>query len=50
VDVVPGRTELELQLRRGVGQAAHIRNNPHVKGTGVYCAQTVTNADTNGLY
>jgi len=23
VDVVPGRTEPELQLRRGVGQAAH---------------------------
>ena len=36
MDVVPGGTELELQLRRGVGQAAHIRNNPHVKCTGVY--------------
>jgi len=36
VDVVPGGTELELQLRRGVGQAAHTRNNPHVKCTGVY--------------
>jgi hypothetical protein len=36
VDIVPGGTELELQLRRGVGQAAHIRNNPHVKCTGVY--------------
>jgi len=36
VDVVPGGTELELQLRRGVGQAGHTRNNPHVKCTGVY--------------
>ena len=31
LDIVPGGTELELQLRRGVGQAAHTRNNPHVK-------------------
>ena len=38
VDVVPGGTELELQLRRGVGQAAHARINPRVKCTGVYCA------------
>ena len=38
VDVVPRGTELELQLRRGVVQAAHTRNNPHVKGTGIYCA------------
>ena len=38
VDDAPGGTELELQLRRGVGQAAHTRNNPHVKCTGVYCA------------
>jgi len=38
MDVVPGGTELELQLRRGVGQAAHTLNNPHVKCTGVYCA------------
>jgi hypothetical protein len=29
-------TDLELQLRRGVEQAAHTRNNPHVKCTGVY--------------
>ena len=36
VDVVPRGTELELQLRRGVGQAAHICNNLHVKSTGVY--------------
>ena len=36
VDIVPGGTELELQLRRGVGQAAHTRNNPHVKCTGIY--------------
>ena len=38
VDVVPGGTELELQLKRGVGKAAHTRNNPHVKCTGVYRA------------
>jgi len=50
VDIVPGGTELDFQLRRGVGQAAHTRNNPHVKCTGVYCAQTVNNADTNELY
>jgi hypothetical protein len=25
-----------LRLRRGVGQASHTRNNPHVKWTGVY--------------
>jgi hypothetical protein len=31
VDIVPGGMELKLQLRRGVGQAAHTRNNPHVK-------------------
>jgi hypothetical protein len=36
--IVPGGTELELQLRRGVGQVAHTCNNPHVKCTGVYCA------------
>jgi hypothetical protein len=38
VDVVPGGTEFELKLRRGVWQAAHTRNNPHVKCTGVYWA------------
>jgi len=36
MDVVPGGMELELQLRPGVGQAAHTCNNPHVKCTGVY--------------
>ena len=36
VDIVPGGTELELRLRRGVGPAAHTRNNPHVKCVGVY--------------
>ena len=36
VDIVPGGTELELQLRRGVGKAAHTLNNPHVKCVGVY--------------
>ena len=38
VDIVPGGMDLELQLRRGIGQAAHTRNNPHVKCIGVYCA------------
>jgi hypothetical protein len=37
-------------LRRGVGQAAHTRNNSHVKCTGFYCTKTVNNADTNVLY
>jgi len=38
VDVVPGGTERELQLRRGGGQAAHTRNNPtsNVMGFIVY--------------
>jgi len=36
MDVFPRGTELELQLRRGVGQASHTCNNPHVKCTGVY--------------
>jgi len=36
VDIVPGGTDLELRLRRRVGQAAHTRNNPHVNCTGVY--------------
>jgi hypothetical protein len=35
VDIVPGGTELELQLRRGVGKVAHTRNNAHVKCLGV---------------
>jgi hypothetical protein len=38
VDIVLGGTELELQLRRGVGQAAHTRNDTHINCTGVYCA------------
>jgi hypothetical protein len=36
MDVVPRGTELELQVRRGVGQASHTCNNPYVKCTGVY--------------
>jgi hypothetical protein len=50
LDVVPGGTELELKLRRRVRQATHTCNNPHVKSTGVYWAQTVNNANTNELY
>ena len=50
MDVVPGGTKHELQLRRGVGQATHARNNHQVKCTGVYCAYTVNNTDTNELY
>jgi len=50
LDVVPGGTEPELQLRLGVWQAVHTCNNPHVNCTGVYWAQTVNNADTNELY
>jgi len=38
VDVVTRWTELQLQLRWGVGQTAHTRNNTHVEFTGVYCA------------
>jgi hypothetical protein len=34
--IVPRGTELEVKLRRGVGQVAHTCNNPHVKRTGVY--------------
>jgi hypothetical protein len=37
MDVVPGGLELEHE-RRGVGQAAHTRNNTHVKCTGGFCA------------
>ena len=36
LDIVQGGTELELKLRRGVGQAAHTYNNPHGKCAGVY--------------
>ena len=50
VDVVPGGTGLELRLRRGVGHSAHARINPRVKCTGVYCAQTVNNADASEMY
>ena len=38
MDVVPRGTELEFQLRRGDGQAAHTLSNPKVKCTGVYQA------------
>ena len=36
MDAVPRGTELEHQLRRGVGQAAHICNNLHANSTEVY--------------
>jgi hypothetical protein len=39
-----------LRLRRGVGQAAHTRNNPHVKSNGGYCAWIVNNAFRSELY
>ena len=39
-----------LRLRQGVGQVAHTHNNPQVRFTGVYCAQTVNNAVTSELY
>jgi len=35
VGVVPRGTELKLQLRWTVGQAAHTCNNAHIKCTGV---------------
>ena len=38
-----------LRLRRGVGQAAHARNNSHVKCTGHYCALKVNNAVTSEM-
>ena len=38
VDIVPGGTELEPQLRREVGHTALTGNNPHVNCTGVYLA------------
>jgi len=41
---------LNFRLRWGVGQAAHISNNPRVKCTGVYCAYTVHNARTNEMF
>jgi hypothetical protein len=41
---------LNLRLRLGVEQATHTCNNPHIKCTGVYFAQTVNNADTNEMY
>ena len=39
MDVIPRGTELELQLRRGVGQALYTCNDIHIKCTGVYWAQ-----------
>jgi hypothetical protein len=36
IDVVPRVTELEIQLRRGVGQASHTCKNSHIKFTGVH--------------
>ena len=33
-----GTTLTTAMLRRGVGQVAQTRNNPHLKRTGVYCA------------
>ena len=39
MDVIPRGTELELQLRRGVGQALYTCNNIHIRCTGVYWAQ-----------
>ena len=35
MDVIPRGTELELQLRRGVGQALYTCNNIYIKCTGV---------------
>jgi hypothetical protein len=35
-DVVHRGTELELQLRRGVGHSSHTCNNPQFKSTGAY--------------
>jgi len=49
VDVVPWGTEFELRVKTG-SWAGRTRNNPHVKCTGVYCEQTVNNADANELY
>ena len=39
MDVIPRGTELELQLRRGVGQALYTCNNIHIKCREVYWAQ-----------
>jgi len=39
-----------FRLRRGVGQVAHTRNNPHVKCTGFYYAYTVNNGVTREMY
>jgi len=41
---------LNFRLRRGVGQAAHTRIDPHVKCTEVYFAWIVNNAATNEMY
>jgi hypothetical protein len=50
VDIVPGWTELEHRLRRGIGQATNAHNNPHVKCTTVYCAYTGNNVVTSEMY
>ena len=39
MDIIPRGTELELQLRRWVGQALYTCNNIHIKCKGVYWAQ-----------
>jgi hypothetical protein len=36
--VLPRGTELELPLKRGVGEASHTCNKFHIKITGVYKA------------
>ena len=50
VDVVPGGTELDLRLRRLIGQVGQTRNNPRDKCNGVYWASRVNNAFTSALY
>jgi len=50
VDVVRGGMELELRLRRLVGQAAQTCNNPHNKCNRVYCAWIVNNVFTSEMY
>ena len=44
VDVVPGGTELEPQVKTGSWAGRYTRGNPHVKCTGV------NNADPSELY
>ena len=50
VNVAPGGTELETQVKTGSWTFAHTRSNPHVKCTEVYCAQTLNNAVTSEMY